>query len=173
MLQPGEKIIANHGGIHKFMNWKGPMLTDSGGFQIFSLGYGSVADEIKGKSHNLKKNKSLLRIHEEGAEFKSYIDGSIHLLSPEKSIKIQRKLGADLILVLDECTPYHIDKTATANSMQRSHRWSLKSKEEFYSNSYYPATFGSSGEQRLYGIIQGGVYQDLREESIEFNLNNN
>ena len=90
----------------------------------------------------------MLRINEEGAEFKSYIDGSIHLLSPEKSIKIQRKLGADLILVLDECTPYHIDKIATANSMKRSHRWSLKSKEEFYSNSYYPATFGSSGETK-------------------------
>ena len=169
MLQPGEDIVANHGGLHKFMNWKGPMLTDSGGFQIFSLGHGSVANEIK-RVNNNQNRKSLLKIVEEGAEFKSYLDGSKVFLSPEKSIKIQRKLGADLILVLDECTPYNESKDYTEESMQRSHRWSLKSLNEFHSPKYYTSTHGSSGPQKLYGIIQGGIYEDLREESIEFNL---
>ena len=99
MLQPGSDLIANHGGLHKFLNWKSPMLTDSGGFQIFSLGHGSVADEIKGSS-NIKRNKTLLSISEEGSLFKSYLDGSFKFLSPEKSIEIQRNLGADLILSL-------------------------------------------------------------------------
>ena len=102
MLQPGSEVISSHGGLHKFMNWKGPLLTDSGGFQIFSLGHGSVADEIKGKNKEKNINKSLLKISEEGALFKSYIDGKNILLTPEKSIDIQREIGADLILVLDK-----------------------------------------------------------------------
>ena len=89
MLQPGAEIIAKHGGIHKFMNWNGPMLTDSGGFQIFSLGHGGISEEIKGKNLNMKRNKTLLKISEEGALFKSYIDGKFHLLTPENSIKTQ------------------------------------------------------------------------------------
>ncbi len=170
MLQPGSKLISKHGGLHKFMNWNGPLLTDSGGFQIFSLGYGSVAEEIKGNKNNSNKKKSLLKINEEGALFKSYIDGSNYLLTPEKSIEIQRELGADLILVFDECTPFNVDKTYTANSMQRSHRWAKRSLNSFNSKSEFMPNFGSSGKQKLYGIIQGGIYEDLREESIEFNL---
>ena len=170
MLQPGGELIANHGGLHKFMNWDGPMLTDSGGFQIFSLGHGSVADEIKGRS-NTKKNKSLLSINEEGSLFKSYLDGSIKLLSPEKSIQIQRNLGADLILVFDECTPFHVDKAYTNSSMKRSHRWATRSYNRFASNILYKSGYGSAGEQKLYGIVQGGIYDDLREESIDFNIN--
>ncbi len=170
MLQPGSELIANHGGLHKFINWDGPMLTDSGGFQIFSLGHGSVADEIKG-SANFKRNKSLLNINEEGSLFKSYVDGSFKLLSPEKSIQIQRNLGADLILVFDECTPFHVDKTYTSSSMKRSHRWAIRSYNRFNSNILYKSGFGSAGEQKLYGIVQGGIYDDLREESIDFNLN--
>ena len=173
MLQPGSKIIAKHGGLHNFMNWKGPMLTDSGGFQIFSLGHGSVADEIKGKGRPSKKNKSLLKISEEGALFKSYIDGKNHLLTPEKSIKIQRDIGADLILVFDECTPFHVDKTYTAQSMNRSHRWAQRSINSFNAKIHYDVNCGSAGSQALYGIIQGGIYEDLRDESIEFNLNSN
>ena len=92
MLQPGEEIIAKHGGLHKFMNWNGPMLTDSGGFQLFSLGYGSVSNEIKGIKTNDKRKKSLVKISEEGATFKSYLDGSIKLLSPERSIRVQKKI---------------------------------------------------------------------------------
>tara|TARA_Y100000741_G_C18238385_1_gene552623 strand:+ start:374 stop:1573 length:1200 start_codon:yes stop_codon:yes gene_type:complete len=170
MLQPGSKIVATHGGLHKFMNWQGPMLTDSGGFQIFSLGHGSVADEIKGKKSSKKRNKSLLSISDEGAVFKSYIDGKIYLLTPEKSIEIQRDLGADLILVFDECTPFHVTKSYTAKSMHRSHNWSKRSLNSFQRKSEYDMKSGSSGLQELYGIIQGGIYKDLRDESIDFNL---
>ena len=172
MLQPGSKIIAKHGGLHKFMNWDGPMLTDSGGFQIFSLGHGSVADEIKGRKKNIK-NKSLINISEEGALFKSYVDGRNHLLTPEKSIELQRDIGADLILVFDECTPFHVDKSYTSQSMNRSHRWSIRSANSFQNKKNYRPMNGSSGYQALYGIIQGGVYEDLRDESIDFNLNSN
>ena len=171
MLQPGGEIIAKHGGLHKFMNWDGPMLTDSGGFQIFSLGHGSVADEIKGKNISNNRNKSLLNISEEGALFKSYIDGRDYLLTPEKSIEVQRNVGADLILVFDECTPFHVEKLYTSDSMKRSHRWSLRSINSFKSKNIYASRHGSSGPQALYGIIQGGIFEDLRDESIDFNLN--
>ena len=173
MLQPGSKIIAQHGGLHKFMCWDGPMLTDSGGFQIFSLGHGSVADEIKGRNNNDNRNKSLLKITEEGALFKSYTDGRNHLLTPEKSIEIQKDIGADLILVFDECTPFHVDKNYTAESMYRSHRWAKRSINFFNKETKYISKHGSSGPQALYGIIQGGIYEDLRDESIDFNLNEN
>ena len=134
MLQPGSNIIAKHGGLHKFIGWDGPMLTDSGGFQIFSLGHGSVADEIKGKKSNKKIKKTLLNINEEGAIFKSYVNGSNLLLTPEKSIQIQRNLGADLIVVFDECTPFNVSKDYTSRSMYRSHRWAKRSVNAF--NSY-------------------------------------
>jgi len=173
MLQPGGKVIAKHGGLHKFMNWKGPMLTDSGGFQIFSLGQSSVTDEIKGKNINNKRNKSLLEVTEKGALFKSYIDGSKQLLTPEKSILIQREIGADIILVFDECTPFHVDKDYTASSMERSHRWSKRSLEAFDSDKEFRPQSGSAGKQVLYGIIQGGIYEDLRKISVEFNFENN
>ena len=171
MLQPGSQIIAKHGGLHKFMNWEGPMLTDSGGFQIFSLGHGSVADEIKGRGYSSNKKKSLLKIIDEGALFKSYLDGTKHLLTPEKSIEVQRDIGADLILVFDECTPFHVDKSYTAKSMQRSHRWANRSANSFNRKNNYMPNHGSAGSQALYGIIQGGTYDDLRDESINFNMN--
>lgn len=159
MLQPGPDIVEKAGGLHKFMGWQGPMLTDSGGFQIFSLGHGSVASEIKGKRMS-NRPQTLLKITEEGAKFRSYIDGRMHFLSPEKSIEIQRKLGPDFVVVLDECTPFHVDKKYTANSMRMSHRWATRSFNEF--------TKHDNGKQKLYGIIQGGVYPDLRKESCEY-----
>ena len=171
MLQPGSKLIAEHGGLHKFINWDGPMLTDSGGFQIFSLGNGSVANEIKGKGILSNRKKTLLKVSEDGALFQSYIDGKKHLLTPEKSIEIQRDLGADLILVFDECTPYNVSKKYTFESMQRSHRWAKRSINYYNTKFDYNSRFGSSGEQAMYGIIQGGVYEDFRLESIDFNLN--
>ena len=119
-----------------------------------------------------KRNKSLINILEEGALFKSYIDGSNHLLTPEKSINFQRNIGADLILVFDECTPFNVDKKYTAKSMARSHRWSKRSINSFLKKNVYNSCVGSAGSQALYGIIQGGIYKDLRDESIEFNLNN-
>ncbi len=171
MLQPGADLIAKHGGLHKFTGWSGPMLTDSGGFQIFSLGYGSVADEIKGRKTNSKIRKTLLNINEEGAIFKSYVDGANLILSPEKSIEIQRDLGADFIVVFDECTPFNVDKDYTSSSMLRSHRWAKRSINSFNSKIKYNPKEGSAGSQEIYGIIQGGIYKDLREESIDFNNN--
>ncbi len=159
MLQPGPEIVAQMGGLHQFMGWDGPMLTDSGGFQIFSLGHGSIAEEVKGRRQSLRP-KSLLKINEEGATFKSYLDGKKHALTPEKSIQVQRGLGADLIVVLDECTPFHVDKSYTERSMHMSHRWAVRSLKEFQN--------GPIGLQALYGITQGGVYPDLRKVSADF-----
>lgn len=159
MLSPGPDLIAEMGGLHKFMNWDGPMFTDSGGFQIFSLGHGSVADEIKGKG-NRYREKTILKITEEGATFRSYLDGKKFFLTPESSIDIQRKLGADLIVQLDECTPFHVDKDYTARSMAMSMRWGDRSLAEWKRQ--------DDGKQRMYGIVQGGVYPDLRKESCEW-----
>jgi queuine tRNA-ribosyltransferase len=158
MLQPGAKTIKALGGLHKMMAWDKPLLSDSGGYQIFSLGHGSVANEIKGKRSNNKQ--SMLKITEEGAKFKSYIDGSYHLLTPEKSIDIQRDLGVDFMVVLDECTPFNVSKSYTQSSMNLSHRWARRSLSEFIKHNDYT--------QSLYGIVQGGVYEDLRKESANF-----
>lgn len=159
MLQPGGEIVEKMGGLHKFMGWDGPMLTDSGGYQIFSLGHGSVSEEIKGKRTG-ERRKTLSKITEEGAKFRSYIDGKLHMLTPEKSIQVQKQLGADLIVVLDECTPFNVDKRYTEKSMHMSHRWALRSLDEFKR--------GDNGKQALYGIIQGGVYEDLRKGGTDF-----
>lgn len=159
MLSPGSKLIQKMGGIHKFMGWDGPILTDSGGFQVFSLGHGSVASEIKGKRFGGRR-KTLLEITEEGAEFKSYLDGKKHMLSPEKSIETQRELGTDFVVVFDECTPFHVDKSYTELSMHRSHRWEERSLTEFSKH--------HNGTQALYGIVQGGIYEDLRREATDF-----
>lgn len=159
MLQPGAEVIEKMGGLHRFMGWNGPLLTDSGGFQIFSLGHGSVAEEIKGLRH-AGRPPLLQHVSEEGAIFRSYINGQTHTLTPEKSMRIQRQLGADFVLVLDECTPFHIDKTYTARSMAMSQRWALRSLAEF--------TRLHDGRQALYGIVQGGIYEDLRQESAQF-----
>ncbi len=159
MLQPGADLVEKMGGLHDFMGWDGPMLTDSGGFQIFSLGYGSVANEIKGRGLQ-NRDKSVLKITEEGAEFKSYVDGRKFFLTPEESIKIQQKLGADLIVQLDECTPFHVDKSYTAKSMEMSKRWGDRSLAELKRS--------DNKRQVMYGIIQGGVYEDLRKESCDY-----
>lgn len=159
MLQPGAELVEKMGGLHRFMGWDGPMLTDSGGFQIFSLGHGSVADEIKGR-RDIARPKTLLKVSEKGAAFRSYIDGRKHLLTPEGSIDIQRKLGADLIVTFDECTPYHSDRRYTERSLRLSNRWADRCIAEFGR--------GDDGRQALYGILQGGIYEDLRHEAAEF-----
>ena len=162
MLTPGSEIVERMGGLQTFTAWRGPMLTDSGGYQIFSMGFGSVSSEIKGKRDTEKMgwNQTLLAIDENGATFRSYVDGTIHHLTPERSMDIQRQLGADLIVVLDECTPFNVDKKYTEDSMHRSHRWALRSLKAFAAT--------HTGTQALYGIIQGGVYRDLRDESAAF-----
>ena len=160
MLQPGADLVEKMGGLHKFMGWNGPMLTDSGGFQVFSLGEGTMANEIKGKSNKGYDNKNLVKITEEGCVFKSYIDGRTINLTPEYSMEIQRKLGADLLMQFDECTPYHVDKDYTARSMEMSIRWGDRCLAEFERH--------DNGAQALYGIVQGGVYPDLRKFSAEY-----
>jgi queuine tRNA-ribosyltransferase len=159
MIQPGADIVAAHGGLHKFIGWNGPMMTDSGGFQIFSMGHGSVADEIKGRNKGQRQN-SLLKVTEEGARFRSYKNGEMLTLTPESSMEIQRKLGADLIYQLDECTAYHVDRDYTEKSMERSHRWGDRSLAAFAQS--------HDGRQALYGITQGGVYEDLRRISCDW-----
>jgi len=157
-LSPGENLVADFGGLHGFMNWSGPIFTDSGGFQIFSMGHGTVSDEIKGKG-NRHIQKTLLEISEHGAKFKSYLNGDIKLLTPEKSIEIQHKLGADMIAAFDECTPFHVDKFYTQRSMEMTHRWLLRCIKKHQK---------LNSSQALFGIVQGGIYQDLRKKSANF-----
>ena len=159
MIQPGSELVQKMGGLHNFMQWHGPMLTDSGGYQIFAMGHGSISAEIKRKNITGRR-KTLSQITEEGALFHSYTDGRELFLTPEKSIQIQHELGPDLIVMLDECTPFHVDKDYTARSMRMTHRWGDRCLAEFARS--------DNGTQQLYGIIQGGVYQDLRREAASY-----
>jgi len=171
-LQPGEDIVEKAGGLHAFMGWNGPLMTDSGGFQIFSLGaakahgVGKIAsifpeDRSCGGHYPSGKEKPMVRVGEDGVEFSSYLDGSTHHFTPEKVIQIQRRLGADVILMLDECTsPLH-DHRYTANAMERTHRWALRALAEFRRGH-------AQNPQSIFGIVQGGAYRDLREKSAMF-----
>ena len=159
MLQPGADLVEKMGGLHKFSGWDAPMLTDSGGFQVFSLGAGSTANEIKGRDRG-HENKSLVEITEQGCVFRSYITNEKIKLTPEDSMDIQRKLGADLLMQFDECTPYDVDKDYTARSMEMSMRWGDRCLAQFERH--------DNGAQGLYGIIQGGIYEDLRRTSAEY-----
>lgn len=160
MLQPGADLVEKMGGLHKMMQWNAPLLTDSGGFQVFSLGEGTMANEIKGKNAKGHDNRNLLEINEEGCVFRSYVNGQKIKLTPESSMEIQRKLGADLLMQFDECTPYHVDKDYTARSMEMSVRWGDRCLAEFQRH--------DNGAQAVYGIVQGGVYSDLRKYSAEY-----
>jgi queuine tRNA-ribosyltransferase len=171
MLQPGPEVVADHGGLHKFTGWSGPMLTDSGGFQVFSLAHGGVAEEIKSTRKFEVSQKSVLKITEEGVAFRSHIDGRREMLTPERSIEIQRQLGADIILTFDECTPFHVDRAYTARSLALTHRWTDRSIARYAAEfGDYAPREGSAGMQGLYGISQGGVYDDLRRASAAFLL---
>jgi queuine tRNA-ribosyltransferase len=155
-LSPGPKLVAGFGGLHEFMRWERPIITDSGGFQVFSMGHGGVADEIKGRGRQREGERrgSILAIEEEGVRFRSYLDGSERFLGPETSMSVQAALGSDIALVLDECTPFHVDREYTARSTERSHRWLERCL-------HWHAEHGPAG-QVVYGIVQGGVEQDLR-----------
>lgn len=169
-LRPGAETVAAHGGLHRFMNHHGPILTDSGGFQVFSLGasiehgVGKVASIFPGEDQAAGRRKSsghgLVQVGEDGVEFKSHVDGSRHFFTPERSIQVQRALGADIVLAFDECTsPLH-DEDYTARSMDRTHRWARRSLAEFKRSE---ARHGY--RQALYGIVQGGAFRPLRETS--------
>ncbi|MCX7951811.1 MAG: tRNA guanosine(34) transglycosylase Tgt [Clostridiales bacterium] len=136
-MRPGEKLVEKAGGLHSFMNWDRPILTDSGGFQVFSL-------------------SKLRDITEEGVTFRSHIDGSKHFISPEKAIEIENALGADIIMAFDECLPYPCDYDYAKNSLYRTIRWAERCLK----------AHKNTEKQALFGIIQGGMYKDLREESI-------
>src|SRR4029078_12472696 len=159
-LDPGHELLAGLGGLHDFMGWRAPIVTDSGGFQVFSMGYGTFADEIKGRAPSgPDRAGKVLDIAEDGVRFRSYLDGSEKLLAPETSMEIQAALGSDLALVFDECTPFHADRDYTARSTERTHRW-LDRCLEWHRAEGPP-------RQAVFGIRQGGVYQDLRHESAE------
>src|SRR4051794_17238536 len=157
-LEPGAELIDGFGGLHEFMRWDGPIITDSGGFQVFSMGHGGVADEIKGRNTG-DRHAAMVSIEEEGVTFRSYLDGSEHFMGPETSMAVQAALRSDVALVFDECTPFHVERDYTARSAERTHRW-LKRCLDWH------AEHGPR-EQLVYGIVQGGVYEDLRRESTQ------
>jgi queuine tRNA-ribosyltransferase len=136
-LRPGDELVAEMGGLHHFMNWNGPILTDSGGFQVFSLAANRVIDE-------------------DGVTFKSHIDGSMHRLTPERAVAIQENLGADIIMAFDECAPPY-DREVIQNAMRRTHAWAERC-----------VTAKTRGDQALFGIVQGGIFRDLRQQSASF-----
>ena len=142
MLRPGTDIIEQHGDLHDFMNWDKPILTDSGGFQVFSLG-------------------KLRKITEKGVEFRSPVNGSKVFLGPEEAMEVQRKLGSDIVMIFDECTPYPATEAEARESMELSLRWAKRSKDA------HEAGFTDKEPSALFGIVQGGMYPHLRKESLE------
>jgi queuine tRNA-ribosyltransferase len=159
LVAPGPERIERAGGLHKFMAWDGAIITDSGGFQVFSLAHGGVSAEVKGTGRKMQGLAATLGIEEEGVRFRSYRDGSELLLSPESSMSVQASLGSDIALTFDECTPFHADRDYTARSTERTHRWLDRCLDWHREN-------GPPG-QAVFGIVQGGTYEDLRLESCE------
>ena len=176
-LQPGEEVLRNSGKLHKFMNWSGPTMTDSGGFQAFSLGAafgehvtkiakGLPATQLGEDSREAKEEKkqqemsALAKIDENGVTFKSHIDGSKHHFTPERSMEIQHNIGADIIFAFDECTSPRANYEYQKEAMDRTHRWAKRSLD------HHQKLLKENGEKRaLLGIVQGGRFEDLRKES--------
>lgn len=178
-LRPGEDLIDSFGGLHKFMEWHKPILTDSGGFQVLSLGKMlekknirlplqggdtgvGATDERGSASESTNEQGSLVEIDDEGVSFRSHIDGSLHRFTPESAIQIQHKLGADIIMAFDECTPDGIDKAYTKQAMKRTHEWAERCIIEHKKDSSHHGY-----RQFLFGIIQGSNHEELRKESAE------
>jgi queuine tRNA-ribosyltransferase len=157
-IQPGPDLIRDLGGLHEFMGWKGAIVTDSGGFQVFSMGHGSVAEEVKRRRD--PRESMVLAIEEVGVRFRSYLDGSERFMGPETSMEIQAKLGSDIALAFDECTPFHVERDYTARSMERTHRWLDRCIA--WHREYGPA------DQLLFGIVQGGIHRDLRAAATDY-----
>ncbi|MGA2013473.1 MAG: tRNA guanosine(34) transglycosylase Tgt [Solirubrobacteraceae bacterium] len=155
MLAPGPELVAELGGLHEMMRWNRPIISDSGGFQVFSMGHGGVADEIKGRrARGPESNGSMIAIEEPGVRFRSYVDGAERFMGPETSMAVQAALGSDIALVFDECTPFHVTRDYTARSMERTHRW-LERCLAWHEREGPPS-------QAVYGIVQGGIERDLR-----------
>lgn len=191
-LRPGDKIVKKLGGLHKFMSWDRPIMTDSGGFQVFSLGFGlehgvgKIANifpdeerKNKGRYNGKQERKNFVKIDEDGVTFTSHIDGSLHRFTPEKSIEIQQNLGADIILAFDECTSPLAGKKYTKEAMERTHRWAKRCLTQFKNSKSNPSTGSglawnkgggakAQNKQALFGIVQGGEYEDLRRISATF-----
>ncbi|HEX7259894.1 MAG TPA: tRNA guanosine(34) transglycosylase Tgt [Candidatus Saccharimonadia bacterium] len=170
-LRPGVEIVERHGGLHAFMQWDGPTFTDSGGFQVFSLGFGLshgvgkistiFPDEAAASQAKAVSKPKLMKVDDDGVSFRSHIDGSPHRFTAESSIGLQQQIGADIILAFDECTsPLH-DERYTVRALERTHAWAKRSL----------SAWSNRSEQALYGIVQGGAYKTLRLESAAF-INN-
>lgn len=160
LLHPGPEIIEKGGGLHKFMKRSAPIITDSGGFQVFSLAHGSVQEELNMKRPRTKDEKSLLdQVSEEGATFRSYRDGTKMLLTPESSVKAQKMYGSDIIIPLDELPPYHIDRESLHRSVLLTHRWEARSLRQHLSD---------IRQQAMYAVIHGGIDEDLRKLSVDY-----
>lgn len=157
ILHPGPDVVAQAGGLHKFINRNQPIITDSGGFQVFSLAYGGVASELKSKGQKDQKN-AIAKITENGVTFRSYRDGSLIELTPESSVDAQKKLGADIIIPFDELPPYHIDQRALKRSLDRTHRWEKRSLDKHLED---------KKNQAMYAVIHGGINKLFRKESCE------
>lgn len=160
MLHPGPDVVAQAGGLHSFMNRDAPIITDSGGFQVFSLAHGSVVEELNMKRSRAKNGDSLLlSVTEEGATFRSYRDGTRMLLTPESSVAAQKSFGADIIVPLDELPPYHIDPDALHRSVLLSHRWEARSLR---------AHLDDPRQQAMYAVVHGGIDEGLRAMSAKY-----
>ncbi|MEI6242790.1 MAG: tRNA guanosine(34) transglycosylase Tgt [Chlamydiota bacterium] len=159
LLQPGVDVIQKCGGLHSFINRTLPIITDSGGFQVFSLAYGSVSNELKSRGIKNEERNLVLSINEEGVVFRSYRDGKKILLTPETSIQAQKAFGADIIIPFDELPPYHMDAEQLKKSLERTHRWEKRSLDEHLKN---------PNNQAIYGVIHGGIDTNLRQKSCEY-----
>ena len=157
-IQPGAELIRELGGLHEFMGWRGAIITDSGGYQVFSMGHGSVAEEIKRRRD--RRESMVMSIEEEGVRFRSYLDGRERFMGPETSMEVQAALGSDIALAFDECTPFHVERDYTRASMERTHRWLDRCVTWWRER--------AAADQLLYGIVQGGVHEDLRAESSAY-----
>ncbi len=164
-LQPGPDVVARAGGFGAFMDWHGPTMTDSGGFQAFSLGaaFGTAVSKVTRSGEEVRNNVSnvagqLAKVTDEGVEFKSHIDGSKHLFTPESSMEIQWKLGADMIFAFDECTSPTADYEYQKKSLDRTYEWAKRSLD-------HHEALDTEKKQALFGVVQGGRYQDLREHA--------
>jgi len=185
-LRPGVEVIKKFNGLHAFMGWNGPLITDSGGFQVFSLGHKryvniAISESAVSDRQRFGRKKSrqeaaqhqvypddyrpvgeLVKIDEDGVTFTSHWDGSHHVFTPETSIEVQQALGADILLAFDECAPYPTTHGYAKKAMERTHRWAERSLQHFHR-----ASFHSKHRQALYGVVQGSVYEDLRKESAK------